>query len=84
MMDNDGVLKIIESGESQDVELKESFHSAQDFSKLMCGFANVYGGVIVVGVDNGRKIVGIKEESDTIQQRSRRACQSSRSQLPGQ
>lgn len=68
-MDKEQILKIIESGESQEVELKEAFHSSQDFSKLMCGFANTYGGIILLGVNNKREIIGVKEDSDKIQQK---------------
>jgi len=41
-MEKSQVLKIIKSGESQEVEFKESFHSSQKFSELMCAFANTY------------------------------------------
>ena len=68
-MNKEQVLKIIESGESQEVEFKESLHSSQEFSKIMCGFANTYGGVILLGVNSKKEVVGIKENADEIQQR---------------
>lgn len=68
-MNKEQILKIIESGESQEVELKESFHSSQDISKLMCGFANTYGGVIFLGVNNKKEVIGLKEDPDKIQQK---------------
>src|SRR3990167_10069699 len=68
-MDQDQILKIIESGESQEVEFKESFHSSQDFSKIMCGFANTYGGIILLGINAKKEIIGIKEDIDKIQQK---------------
>lgn len=74
-MDINQILKIIESGETQEVELKESLHSFQDFSKLMCGFANTYGGVILIGVNNKKEIVGIKDNLDGIQQKLSSAAQ---------
>ncbi|MBI2207858.1 ABC transporter permease, partial [Candidatus Woesearchaeota archaeon] len=49
-MDKDQLLEVIENGETQEVEFKQSFHSSQDFSKLMSGFANTYGGMIIIGV----------------------------------
>ncbi|MFH0862752.1 MAG: RNA-binding domain-containing protein [Candidatus Altiarchaeota archaeon] len=63
------ILGVIGSGESQEVELKESFHSSRDFSKLMCGFANTCGGIILVGVTQKKQIVGLKEDADEIQQK---------------
>src|SRR3989338_6690013 len=35
----------------------------------MCGFANTYGGVILLGVNSKKEVVGIKENADEIQQR---------------
>jgi ATP-dependent DNA helicase RecG len=68
-MNKDQILDIIKTGESQEVEFKESFHSSQDFSKLMCGFANTYGGVILLGVNNKKEIIGVKEDIDQLQQK---------------
>ena len=68
-MEKDQILQIIENGETQEVELKQSFHSSQDFSKLMCGFANTYGGMILVGIDHKKKIIGINENLDEVQQK---------------
>ena len=68
-MNKEQILKIIESGESQEVEFKESFHSSQDFSKIMCGFANTYGGIILLGINAKKEIIGIKEDIDKIQQK---------------
>jgi ATP-dependent DNA helicase RecG len=68
-MDRKQIIQVIESGESQEVEFKESFHSSQDFSKLMCALANTYGGVILIGVNKKKEVVGLKEDLDEIQQR---------------
>jgi len=35
----------------------------------MCGFANTYGGMVIVGVDAKKNIVGIKEDVDKVQQK---------------
>ena len=61
--------KIIESGESQEVEFKESFHSSQEFSKIMCGFANTYGGIVIVGINTKKEVIGLKEDADKLQQK---------------
>ncbi len=68
-MNKEQILKIIESGESQEVEFKESFHSSQDFSKIMCGFANTYGGIILLGINAKKEIIGIREDTDKTQQK---------------
>src|SRR3989344_875010 len=68
-METGQLLEEIESGETQEVELKQSFHSSQDFSKLMCGFANTQGGMIIVGGNAKKVIIGIKEDVDELQQK---------------
>ena len=44
-MEKTKLREIINVGETQEVELKQSFHNSQDFSKLMCGLANTFGGI---------------------------------------
>ncbi len=68
-METDQLLEVIESGETQEVELKQSFHSSQDFSKLMSGFANTQGGMILVGVNAKKTIIGVREDVDRLQQK---------------
>lgn len=68
-MDKERLLKIIQSGESQEVEIKQSFHSSQDYSKIMCGLANTFGGIIIIGVNSKKEVVGLKEDIDSLQQR---------------
>lgn len=68
-MDKDQILKIIESGESQEVEFKESFHSSQRFSEIICGFANTYGGILLIGVNKKKEILGLSGDLDEIQQK---------------
>jgi len=68
-MDTGKIKQIISTGETQDVEFKESFHSSQKISELMCGFANTYGGVIILGVNKKREIIGVSGNLDEIQQK---------------
>ncbi len=68
-METDQLLEVIEGGETQEVELKQSFHSSQDFSKLMCGFANTQGGMIIAGVNAKKNIIGVKDDADELQQK---------------
>ncbi|MEA3378671.1 MAG: ATP-binding protein [Nanoarchaeota archaeon] len=74
-METDQILEVIESGETQEVELKQSFHSSQDFSKLMSGFANTQGGIIIVGVNAKKQIIGVKGDVDKLQQKISAAAQ---------
>lgn len=50
--------EIIDAGESQNIEYKESWRD--EYLKWVCGFANAKGGRIYIGVDDDRKIVGVK------------------------
>jgi len=75
-MEKRQILEIIKSGESQEVEFKESFHSSQKFSELMCAFANTYGGIIIIGVNPKKEIIGIKEDLDKLQQKISASAQS--------
>ena len=74
-MNTEQLTKIIQSGESQEVEIKQSFHSSQDFSKIMCGLSNTFGGVIVLGVSPKKEVLGVKEDTDIIQQKISAAAQ---------
>lgn len=63
------LLQIIKNGETQEVEFKQSFHSSQGFSKLISAFSNTKGGIIFIGVSPKRRVVGIKEDVDVLQQK---------------
>lgn len=63
------IKEIINLGESQEVEFKESFHSSQDFSEIMCGFVNTSGGIIIIGINTKKEIIGITKDLDIIQQK---------------
>lgn len=80
-MNRKQILEIIDAGESQEVEFKESFHSSQDFSKLMCAFANTFGGVILIGINNKKEVRGVKDDLDNIQQRISSSAQAVSSPL---
>jgi len=69
------LLEVIESGETQEIELKQSFHSSQVFAKLMSGFANTQGGMIIIGVNANKKIIGLTEDADKLQQKISVAAQ---------
>ena len=68
-MDIENLKKIIEEGETVEVEFKQSFHSSQEIAKIICAFANTQGGLLILGVNDGGKVEGIKENLDTVQQK---------------
>jgi len=62
MPDEQNVLEAIQSGEGQQIELRERINSALDLGKLVSGFANANGGWVIVGVREPATIV----ETDTV------------------
>lgn len=59
-MDNQGLLREIQGGESKTLELKESLPAkSKKYVKTLVAFANSSGGKLVIGVRDGdREIVG--------------------------
>ncbi len=68
-MDTNQIKEIIRSGENQEVEFKESFHSQQKISQILCGLGNTNGGIIFFGVSDKGKPVGLKENLDNLQRK---------------
>jgi len=50
------IKEIIEKGETEEVEFKESFHSSQDIAKILCAFANTNGGVLLLGISSKKQV----------------------------
>ena len=63
------IKKIIETGENQEIEFKESFHSQQKISKVLCGLGNTFGGMIFFGISDKGNLKDIKENLDKLQQK---------------
>ena len=59
----------IEAGEGRSVEFKRGPGDLRDIGKAICAFANTDGGLIIVGIDDGGTIVGVKEHPETMQER---------------
>lgn len=59
--------KLIEDGESFNVEFKRKFSSPEKIAKELIAFANSKGGKIIFGVDDDRKIIGINSEKEEIE-----------------
>lgn len=68
-MDVENLKKVIASGETVEVELKQSFHSVQEIAKIISAFANTQGGLLVLGISDNGNIEGVKENQDILQQK---------------
>jgi len=64
-MDTSDFLKLLEEEESNKLEFKEAF--SDSVLKTISAFANTYGGVIIVGVNDRREIKGIEINDKTYQ-----------------
>ena len=63
------VLQRIESGEDHATEFKSGASDRVGIGRTVTAFANGHGGLLVLGVDNSRAIVGVKEASEAVQER---------------
>jgi hypothetical protein len=59
------LLRYLASGENIHTEFKRLVHSPEKIAKSMTAFANTSGGVILIGVDDDRRVVGIASEKET-------------------
>ena len=64
-MDRNDILKLLERGESNKLEFKERFNDG--VLKTISAFANTYGGLIIVGVNNKREVTGIDTDDKNYQ-----------------
>ena len=63
------ILKRIESGEGRQTEFKRGLGDLSAVGKAICAFANSEGGVIVLGIDDSRDIVGVREGAERVHER---------------
>lgn len=63
------ILERIELGEDRLTEFKRGLGDFSRIGRAICAFANTEGGVIILGVDPSQEIVGVKEESESVQER---------------
>ena len=61
------LLDLVAQGEGLRIEFKRLIHSATKIARSITAFANTSGGVILIGVDDDRRIVGIHSEKETLQ-----------------
>ncbi len=58
---------LLEEGEGFELEFKRKVTSPQKIAKTMIAFANTRGGIILFGVDDDKRIVGIGSEKEEIE-----------------
>lgn len=63
------ILKRIQAGESQTTEFKRGLGDLSAAGRAICAFANTEGGVLILGVDDTQEIVGVKEDTENVQER---------------
>ena len=63
------ILQRIGAGDDQHTEFKRGVGDLSAIGKALCAFANGDGGLIVVGIDDSGRIVGVNEDSDILQER---------------
>lgn len=57
----DGIREMVASGESQYVEFKSRLMSDDIIAKVVSGFANTDGGIILVGIGDNGEVIGVPE-----------------------
>jgi len=57
----DGIREIVASGESRHVEFKSRLMSDDIIAKVVSGFANTDGGIILFGINDKGEIIGVPE-----------------------
>lgn len=60
--------EIISRGESSTVEFKRKFTTVDKIAREIIAFANTTGGILIIGVDDNKKIVGVESEKEQIAQ----------------
>ena len=63
------ILRRIEAGEDRRTEFKRGLGDFSAIGKSICAFANSEGGILVLGVDDNRQIVGVREAAERVQHR---------------
>jgi predicted HTH transcriptional regulator len=60
------LLELISNGESSSLEFKRKISSNDKIAKEIAAFANTKGGLLLIGVDDNGKIIGVESEKSTI------------------
>lgn len=62
--DEDFVKSLLKSSESERLDFKQTITSKQKIAKTMAAMANTEGGIILVGLSDQKKIIGIDPEEE--------------------
>ncbi len=65
-MDTEKLKELIAAGESSTIEFKRKITTPDKVAKELCAFANTKGGVLLIGIDDDRKVVGVDSEKSEI------------------
>ena len=63
------ILKRIEAGENRRTEFKRGLGDLSAVGKAICAFANTEGGILILGIDDAQEIAGVKENTESVQER---------------
>jgi predicted HTH transcriptional regulator len=58
------IYNLLEQGESQDLDYKQSITDAGKIAKTLSAFANGSGGTLLIGVKDNRRISGVRDEDE--------------------
>lgn len=62
---NDDIIKaLIKRGEGENLDFKMAINSPQKIAKTLAAFANTSGGIILVGINDQRKIIGVDVDEE--------------------
>lgn len=68
-MNREALLDRIAAGEGDRTELKRGLADLRGVGRTLCAFANGTGGVVILGVDDSHRIVGVAEDPERVQER---------------
>lgn len=63
------ILGSIEAGEYERTEFKRGLGDLSAVGRAICAFANTAGGVVILGVTDSQRIVGVSEDAERVQER---------------
>ncbi len=59
--------QLLDKGESETVEFKESLRLLREITQSVCAFANTSGGIVCIGISDKGKIIGVDIGANTIE-----------------
>ena len=66
-MESEDVARILNRGEGQRTEFKESFGAHKKAIESLGAFSNALGGTVIVGADNDGSVVGVDIGANTLE-----------------